>query len=74
MGSRTCFLRTNFIKRAIANKIKILNPIILSEKTSKKNPPIKALNTPKKCSDFSKRFQKITKINIKLEIKPNTLK
>jgi hypothetical protein len=64
---RTYFLRINFIEIAIINAIEILNPINWLEKTSKKNPPVKATYMPEKLSFFSKRFQKIIKMKIELK-------
>lgn len=60
----------SFIRVAKITKIKTLKPIILSEKISRKKPAIKALYIPKLLSDFSYRFQIMTRIKIKLGIIP----
>ena len=60
-------LRINLMERDSKNKIKTWKPIVLSEKTSKKNPPIRAEIKPKFSSDFSNKFKKNIKIKIKFK-------
>lgn len=59
------------MKKARVTKNKILNPIGLEEKMSKKKPPIKALPTPiPKLSLGVKKIIKITASRIKLGLQP----